>query len=173
MKNLMLALSSFVCLCIAQIVFGEGDGNVALKACISKFGRSTTYEDVASLRNNPHDALALLVGELHPVPSGKVSLDSSETDMHVIWCLRALRYLTGIKQYGDIQNLEELVDKETAYWLTIDTAGVPFFSTKMSTDTVYIAPSSIQMQIIGKWKQIIEGKKYEIKSGVHLNTWYF
>src|SRR5262249_6986775 len=82
-------------------------------------------------------------------------------DMHVIWCIRALRYLTSLdfraktahkfgkddeEQYRD-QFLHKKDDKEAT-----------FFGVWMSREYTFVAPVDAQRKIIKKWKKWLKNE---------------
>ena len=169
MRFLFLSVVMMVCI----ISCGDDSDTEEIRRKVQELGEGTVNADLNYFKNNHHEALLYLVDELRAIPSGLISTDSGKNEMHIIWCLRSLRYLTGIKQYGECDELETLVDEDSFYWLKLNEAGVPFFSTKMSTDTVYVAPSVVQKSIILEWKKKIYERTYELRSDVQLSVWYF
>jgi hypothetical protein len=115
------------------------------------------------LAQQPVESARLLVAELHPVTGVRIlSYEPRarwEETLHVIWCLHALRYITGGLEFrartahdfgsGEIE--------ERRKWFVggeqfRKDRSVRFFGVWMSRDSTYIAPRDAQIEIIRKWK---------------------
>ena len=146
-------------------------------------------ERIKILAQQPVESAHLLVEELHPVTgvriiSGERGASWKDT-LRVIWCLRALRYITGGLEFrartahgfgsGEIEeNREWFVGGEQ---FRIDRT-VRFFGVWMSRDSTYIAPRDAQIEIIQKWKTWYEqhGKTFayvDPKQDLSPDIWYF
>jgi hypothetical protein len=103
--------------------------------------------------------------------------EKQKTAMHVIWCIRALRYLTGGLDFtGRTRYRFKESERERKHFLTIKSeTELPFFSVWMSRDTIYIAPLDVQREIIDKWIQWYEeqGKAFPYKASENIDQWYF
>jgi len=115
-------------------------------------------DDLDKLELNPHKAVELLVGQLRVIPR-RTYFEKNKTreSRHVIGCLRALRYLTGLtfsaktntvlssdeKQFLDFK--KEMRDANADHKLH-------FFSVWMSRNAEFVAPKDAQAQIIEHWK---------------------
>jgi hypothetical protein len=124
---------------------------------VGSLGPDTRPDDLEQLRGSGRDAVKLLIETLQPISEEKVlpaDKNAHRAAVHVVWALRALRYLTGknfraptAHVFGadeDERTREELLKKED------DT--VTFFATWMSRDSVYIAPADAQRTIIEAWR---------------------
>ncbi|HEY9164686.1 MAG TPA: hypothetical protein VIS48_00845 [Candidatus Kryptonia bacterium] len=140
---------------------------------------SYVYNKLAMLRNEPDSSIQLLIAELSPINSvtriSPEEYDRHLKEVHIIWCIRALRYLTGLDFTARTQHKFAKAEKERSYFLRDKNGQVAFFADRMSHDVLYIAPPDAQSQIISKWKAW-----YRKHSGhVHLNkktdfdNWYF
>lgn len=118
---------------------------------------NNNFSDVKKLSETPETSTRLLVGALHPIPEVRIlasqDLPSAE---HVLWTIRALRYITGGKEFcaatkhkfGDSQ-----MDQHRRYWLYFGHHNcVSFFAMWPSRGTEYIAPEDAQREIISKWR---------------------
>jgi hypothetical protein len=132
------------------------------------------------LAKAPVVAACYLIGELHVVPETVITAytrKEHKPSMHVIWSLRALRYITGALEFRaktkyEIKNSEE----PRKYWLTYKkTEDLPFFAVWPSRDAVYISPPDTQAAIIEKWRRWYSesGQTFEYKTSQKLNEWYF
>lgn len=126
----------------------------------------------------PKEAVFYLVRELHVVPEQVIrpGEQAEHTDtMHVIWCIRALRYLTnGMDFTGKTAKFDEYNKILGGLPIGKDQE-VYFFSVWMSRDILYVAPKDAQAEIIEKWKKWYANdmKTFKFKSSKHLNDWYF
>jgi hypothetical protein len=114
--------------------------------------------DLALLQEHPHQAVALLVAELHPIPR-KMYYEKAKTknSRHVISCLRALHYLTGLtfsavsaarltddeRQFLDFK--DQMHDANPGHELH-------FFGVWMSRNADCLAPQDSQTKIIEQWR---------------------
>lgn len=116
-----------------------------------------------------------IVNHKHVVGRNKNNKEYQST-MHMINCIRILRAITGQKFYAKTEyefNLQK--EKNRIYWLHNDKKNeVPFFSTWMSRDSVFIAPVDAQKEIIEKWKQwYMKNKVNKFSPNYDINFWYF
>jgi hypothetical protein len=143
------------------------------------------------LARRPDVAACHLVHSLHVVRDTHVAgyeQDRHPDTMQVIWALRALRYLTGCKDFRaptaeDVTGWEEtrrgfLLRDERG--VSSDTAlakpGVKFFQTWMSRDSVFIAPPDAQRAIITQWVQWYReagSHGFEYRRCEPVDAWYF
>ena len=131
---------------------GRGEQNIAL---------------VKSLAADPSKAAGLLVSQLHTVPEEKLLNGERRPDVeHVLWTIRALRFLTGGKDFcaptvHKFAKTEEEQDRE--YWLRFHKHScLTFFAIWPSRGNEYVAPVDVQKKIIAQWKEWyrINGSKY-------------
>lgn len=127
-------------------------------------------ERIKFLARQPAEAARLLVQELHPVRGVRILGNEHylrqwrETE-HVVWCLRALRSLTGgmdfraktTHEFGDTE-VEENREWFTGGEQFPKDGTVHFFGVWMSRDSLYIAPKDAQLRIIQMWKSWYEAK---------------
>jgi len=104
------------------------------------------------------EAAGLLVQQLHTVNITHVLQDQTTQypdDMHVIWSLRGLYYITGFEfRGGSAAELKKLkLDKTREYWLLFRSGDqVDMFSIWESRGSLFVAPPGVQQAIIDKWK---------------------
>jgi hypothetical protein len=131
------------------------------------------------LSENPSNAVSCLIKELHTVNEKEIlSIDKHQhkSALHVVWCLRALRYLTGIDFTGKTTYKFKNMEKNREYFLTKNSkTELPFFTVWMSRDTLYIAPKDTQKEIINKWAEWykVNGGIFKYKPMDDINKWYF
>jgi hypothetical protein len=147
---------------------------------VDSLGPDTRPEDLKPLRQNGRAAVTLLIATLQPIPEEKVLQEHQNAHretMHVVWALRALRYLTGqdfraptAHVFGDAED-----ERTRAELLKKDDATVPFFATWMSRDSVYIAPVDAQRAIIEAWRRWLSqlDENWTPISEPGINDWYF
>lgn len=117
-----------------------------------------------ALAQRPVEAAGLLVQELHPVSGDRIlSQDQDKEEWketeHVIWCLHALRYLTGGLEFRAKTNHhfgKGELEENRKYFVGGERfpkdGTVRFFGIWMSRDSLYIAPRDAQLLIIQRWK---------------------
>lgn len=142
-------------------------------------GNNSQEKDLHVLSQNPSKSIPLLINELHVINENQIvptEVQQKIHSLHVIWCIRALRYVTGEDfkaptqySFGDVE-----FEKNRKYWLSIkDNRELPFFSVWMSRDIVYVAPKDVQAAIIEKWKEWYNSNDKQIKPNIDINFWYF
>jgi len=133
------------------------------------------------LSEHGEQAAGLLLNELRPMPEGVIGLEEQgqhADSMHVIWCIRALRYITGLDfKAGSAAALRKMKLAGGARDLLLIGSGdeVLVFSVAMSHDTTYIAPEDVQKAVFEKWKAwyASQGKGFKYSAHTHLDDWYF
>jgi hypothetical protein len=114
-------------------------------------------EDLALLQSNSRAAVRLLVSQLHTIPR-KIYFEGAKTkeSRHIIACLRALHYLTGLtfaatsaaklsedeQQFLDFK--DQMHDSNPGHKLH-------FFGVWMSRNADCVAPVDAQRKIIQQW----------------------
>lgn len=152
----------------------------ALAERVASLGPATRPEDVKQFRGSGRDAVRLLIATLETIPEDKVlpeAKNAHRSTLHVVWAVRALRYLTGenfraptTHVFGsdeDEQMREELLKKEDGT--------VAFFATWMSRDSVYVAPADAQRTIIEAWRRWFAelDENWKPISAPKIDDWYF
>jgi hypothetical protein len=114
--------------------------------------------DVKELAKNPRVGAGLLIADLHTIPDSEKAAKQDSTSMeHVLWIIRALRYVTGGMDFCATSehrfgSSEE--ERNRKYWLTLDHKEcLAFFAIWPSRDRTYIAPVDAQKKIIVQWKE--------------------
>ena len=121
-------------------------------------------ERIRILARDPVESARFLIAELRPVPGVRILHDEQQTKWketwHVIWCLRALRYITGglefraktAYRFGTGQ-----IEERRRWFVGGEQFGkdrtVRFFGVWMSRDSTYIAPRDAQIKIIHEWTE--------------------
>lgn len=133
-----------------------------------------------SLYNYPSISIEFLIKELKPIKNVvKITLeeyDNYKYQTHIIWCIRALKYMTGLDFSANTKHIFTKNESEREYFLhSTSESEVNFFGVRMSHDTIFIAPFDAQIKIIQKWKSWYKKNKCNIKleKVKELNEWYF
>jgi hypothetical protein len=163
---------------------------IAIEKLVKALGTDDDdLERIEILAQQPVESARLLVAELHPVTGVRIlSYEQGarwKDTLHVIWCLHALRYITGGLEFrartahhfgsGEIEERRkwfvggEQFPKDRT---------VRFFGVWMSRDSTYIAPHDAQVEIIQKWRAWYEqhGKTFayvDPKQYQPPDVWYF
>lgn len=147
---------------------------------VASLGAGTRPEHLKQLRENGRDSVELLIAALQPIPEDKVPADNKKAHqaaLHVVWSLRALRYLSGkdfrastahvFGDQDDERRREKLLRKEDGT--------VTFFATWMSRDSVYIAPADAQRAIIEAWRRWYseQDETWRPVAERPIDDWYF
>jgi hypothetical protein len=148
---------------------------------IKKLGPQTMPEDLNALANNPIEFAGLLINELAIVPENKIlagDQSANKKAMHIIWCIRALRSMTGLDFTAPTGNrFSKRVDEQTRNDLLKRPASddVRFFAVWMSRDSIYVAPADAQEKIIKRWKEWYarNGQSHRYTTNSPLSDWYF
>ena len=134
---------------------------------------------------HPQAAACRLVNELKVVKVRVIKPDEVTrywTAMHVIWSLRALRYITscqdfqaGTNEHFDFSGTSDLDTRVRTHFLTREGPGIiPFFSVWMSRDIVVVAAADAQSSIIRAWQTwLFHDRDFDFKSCQDLDGWYF
>ena len=150
-----------------------------IEAKIKKLGADNQgdIEIIKSLATNRQLAIKLLLRELHVIPEEKLlpsEFAKHQNSMHVIWCLRAMRYLTGKKFLSRTTTPLKKGTLRQQFLYVKDSKKIPFFSTWMSRDIIYVAPKDAQTTIIKNWNNYITSLNNQSKfEQIELNDWYF
>jgi hypothetical protein len=137
-------------------------------------------QELAVLRKKPSEAAACLIHQLRVVDVTVLRPDERSRrpeDFRTIWSIRALRYLTGGKDFcAPTAHFDEL-DKDRQQFLTIRCGPGPdvsFFGVWMSRDVIYVAPEDAQEKIIQQWLNWYEteGIRYSYPPTRDVD-WYF
>ncbi len=137
------------------------------------------YKKLELFQNNPDSAVRLLIGELSPI-TGVTRISPEDIsrhlkEVHVIWCIRALRYLTGVDFTAKTQHKFKKEDEVRAYVLRDSGDLFRFFAVRMAHDVIYISPRDVQVKIISKWQNwyLQNAGHIGINKQTDFNQWYF
>ena len=172
MTNVKLAsLRGVLLLALISLSMGALADDQSLQKAADDLGRSEqSIPLVKSLAADPSKAAGLLVSQLRTVQAEKLLNGQRRPDVeHVLWTIRALRFLTGGKDFcaptvHKFAKTEEERDRE--YWLRFHKHScLTFFAIWPSRGTEYVAPVDVQKKIIAQWKEWyrINGSKYRYK----------
>ncbi len=153
----------------AQCAFSQ-DLSVVSKEVQSLGRGQDNSRTVESLAQTPQLSTKLLIGELRPIRESRILNGQEKPDAeHVLWCVRALRYVTGGKDFcaktsHTFGSSEE--ERNRKYWIfSRYKTCASFFAMWPSRSSEYIAPEDTQISIIGKWKDWFEkeGSEFNYK----------
>ena len=186
------ALISFILLVVLQIwqepvrAAGRQDDlscrdDRAILSIVERLGQEeNVYPDLERLTKTPVVAACYLIRELRVIPETVImswNEHEHKPSMHVIWSLRALRYITGGLEFRAKTKYEiEGSEGRRKYFLTYKTTDdLPFFAVWPSRDSVYISPPDTQAAIIEKWRRWYSesGQTFAYKASQRPNEWYF
>ena len=132
---------------------------VGLAQVVDRLGTAGNSDasDVAMLARTPSMSTKLLIESLRTIDDSEETAkrDSPQTE-HVLWLIRALRFITGgvdqcatsNHQFGSSEE-----EKHREYWLTFGHGNcLTFFALWPSRDRIFIAPNDAQQKIITAWK---------------------
>jgi hypothetical protein len=133
---------------------------LALEQEVARLGSNGNDDaaDVRRLAESPEASTKALIEALHTIPDSEEFAKTDSPSMeHVLWLIRALRYVTGGLDFcaaseHTFGSSEEEEHRE--YWLTFHHKGcLTFFGYWMSRDRSYIAPEDAQRDIIDQWRR--------------------
>lgn len=142
---------------------GQDQASVSEEVKKLGMGESDDIQIVKRLSTTPGLSARLLVKELHTVTDPHMLNSGNEPETeHVLWSIRALRYITGGLDFCGKTNhhfgASEL-EKNRKYWLYLKSKScVPFFAMWPSRGSEYIAPLDAQEEIISQWREWIARK---------------
>ncbi|MGH9344142.1 MAG: hypothetical protein ACRD19_10310 [Terriglobia bacterium] len=147
-------------------------GTVTLEQRVARLGMpgNDNVADVKELASNPRVSSGILIRDLHPIPDSEEFAKADKPPMeHVLWLIRALRYITGGMDFCApskhvFGKSEE--EQNRKYWLTFaHHQCLTFFSLWPSRGRWYIAPEDTQKSIIAQWRHwyATSGAKFEYK----------
>jgi len=159
--------------------YGSSDLSGSVQERIKNLGAGGT-NDFEPLYKDPVSATRMLIEELHVIKRGRYRTSEDEgfgpihyEAAHVIWCIRALRSLTGL-EFKASTNAK--LDEMEAHFLGYgDNHEVSYFGTWMSRDLSFVAPEDAQQKIITKWRSWFtkHGKTHEYVNQRSIDKWYF
>lgn len=151
-----------------------------VREAVKRVGSLQTVEDLGKL--DRRQVVELLVAELRPISTNAISYEeqSLRTDsMHVIWCIRALRYLTGLDFIAPTEHrFKESEEEQTRHQFLHNKSEteVAFFGVWMSREHTFVAPKDAQRAIIEKWRLWLskEEKNFSYPETLQgFSEWYF
>lgn len=157
--NCLVLITAFLALGFAPSASQE-----SIEDTVAGLGtRANNVDAVVSLASMPARAAGILVKELHTVPETKLLAGEIRPGTeHVLWCLRALRFLTGGKDFcAASQHSFGRTESERnrKYWLEFKNgACLSFFAVWPSRGSQYIAPRDAQKAIIEQWRRWYEAE---------------
>lgn len=131
---------------------------------VKELGRSeNSIDKVKELSQHSEQAIPLLIEELRPLKEARILSEENKPEAeHVLWCIRALRFLTGGVDFCATTThrfAENDIEKNRKYWLQFRHGKcLTFFALWPSRVSTYIAPLDVQEKIIGKWKAWYKGE---------------
>ena len=127
---------------------------------IARLGASgnDNVADVKRLEENPRVNAGLLIAALHTIPDSEKFARADNPSMeHALWLIRALRYLTGGKDFRASSRHvfgRSYEEKNRKYFLSLaHKDDLAFFAYWMSRNRWYIAPVDAQKDIIAQWQR--------------------
>jgi len=168
-KRIALLMASFAILAsfaLAQGASANQGGQRTLQQEVKHLGLpgNDDFADVKRLARTPSASAGFLVSELHVLehPERTIVGDENAYIGHVLWSIRALRYITGGKDFCAPTKWKAGSAYEEgirSYWLHFSSKRcVTFFATWPSRGRTYIAPEDAQKEIIAKWKRWFAAK---------------
>jgi hypothetical protein len=169
-RHLMIVvMTAVVCLATARCAICQDASGLSDE--IKKLGRGwDDFKIVEELAKTPQISTRLLVSELHPISETRILNGQEDQDAeHVLWCIRALRYLTGGKEFcakTDHRFGSSEEEQRRKYWIYFHhKTCASFFAMWPSRGSEYIAPEDAQKVIIEKWRDWFakEGDSFDYK----------
>lgn len=183
-SRLILVLAVFVSVgqcASASKPYRPGAAQQSVREAVRQLGLSDNgnFARVRELAKTPRDSVGLLVQQLHTIsnPASAVVGDNDTYVDHVLWTIRALRYITGGMDFcaptrHRFGNSGQEVYR--AYWLHFENKRcVTFFAVWPSRGHFFIAPVDAQQEIINAWKRwyVKDGKHFNYKPLINPQPW--
>jgi hypothetical protein len=157
--QLMLQIFLSAILLVPPVAAGEAQDGSQVAPTVKDLGvfQEDISKDLAVLQSHPRTAAKLLVQQLQTVPRKMYyERDKSKDARHVIACLRALHYLTGV--CFTATSATKLSDDEQQFLdfklqMHDENPGheLHFFGVWMSRNADCVAPEDAQRRIIKQW----------------------
>lgn len=154
---------------ITQYALSQDSSSVSKE--VQNLGRGQdNFRIVETLAKTPQLSTKLLIDALHPIRESRILNGQEKPDAeHVLWCIRALRYVTGGKSFcaetsHKFGSSEE--ERNRKYWIYFrNKKCASFFALWPSRGSEYIAPEDAQISIISQWKVWFarEGAEFDYK----------
>jgi hypothetical protein len=147
-------------------------GNITeIEKLVKKMGSTPDpLVEIKILCKCPKESVPLLIKELHPISVARIlNWEKKPNAEHVLWCIRALRFITGGKDFCAPTRYRfgkgVVETRRKAFLHHRDPHCLPFFVLWSSYCSHYIAPLDTQKAIIKKWKEWYEkeGKFADLK----------
>lgn len=168
----------------------ERQHDVSIPTLVKALGSDDNDLDrIKVLATQPVLSARLLIAELHPVVGVRILSTEPRArwkdTLHVIWCLRALRYITGGLEFRGTTDrvLGGSGIEQRRKWFVggkefDQDRTVRFFGVWMSRDSTYIAPWDAQVKIIKQWRDWYEehGRTFAYVNPARSqppDVWYF
>jgi|SRR5436853_2676970 len=169
-----------LCLALLAVAFDNSEAQANLKEAVKSLGAMSTTNDFDPLYSDPITATSILIKELRVIHRGQYRTSEGEgfgpidyKAAHVIWCIRALRALTGLNFRAPTKT--KLDEMEAHFLGHKDSGEVSFFGTWMSRELSFDAPEDAQKAIIEKWRRWFDdnGKTHSYVNSRRFDDWYY
>jgi hypothetical protein len=145
--------------------------NVDIEQIVKELGSSSDpVVEIEIISKYPKESVPLLIMELHTVSVVRIlNWEKKPNAEHVIWCIRALRFTTGGKDFCAPTRYRfgkgEVETRRKDFLRFRNPHCLPFFVLWSSRYSHYIAPIDTQKAIILKWQKWYEteGKFTDLK----------
>lgn len=132
------------------------------------------HETLQVLHKDGRYIVSVLIGELSIVPVDWADKDDEylrEKSMHVIWCIRSLRSITG--QRFEFKTSLNLTSQQAEFFT--QEQAMPFFAEWMSRGCIYVSPVDVQEAVIKAWKGWVQeyGSSFRISEFKDYGAWYY
>lgn len=128
----------------------KGKETAQLRDSVESLGLSPSadlQESIRTLHKTPRQSVKLLVEELKEINPDPEKGDTES--VHVIWCIRGLRSITG--QRFAFRSGEQLTKFQKEFFR--QDKPLPFVALRMSNSRFYVAPGDVQKKVISAWKE--------------------
>lgn len=176
-------------LVFVNVMSAQAQPNVdsfSMKELVDSLGRisadTLNHDILYRLEKNIDSAFVLLIKDLKTTKVKKLLNDDqgllkNKETMHTIWCLRALKYLTGQEFSANTKHVFKKSEELWKYWTSLKAplGKYTFFGVWMSRNSIYIAPIDVQRSVIRQWKAWLGKNSHGFKRSQELefNEWFF
>jgi len=155
------------------------DSKYRIQQAVLHLGQESGVKDLKVLAFDPKFSVHCLIDQLEVtevshIPGFQQKDSPYKKALHVVWCLRALRYLTSQNPTSWTDYEFQKYDKDRKDFLLREgSKKIPFFATWMSRDSVYLAPIDTQKRIIKKWNVWFKNANRPYVPNHDFDDWYF
>lgn|GEM_PF-2932708 len=172
LRNSLIAVALTLAYTVSIYAPALADADGKLRQAVQQLGLSADASaGFDLLAQEPREAVSMLVSELHSIPRGHYTEGKkTPAEKHIVGCLRALHYLTGVTYSAPSRakltaDEKQFLDFDKQMHDSNPDHKLHFFGVWMSRNADYLAPVDAQKEIIKAWRrfQATQGASFTYK----------